>query len=627
MLRFLSATCCLMLFCVNVAAQVAYSIDSNYFKSKTEQNNLTSAFRNAYPDTSLNELQNYFPRNFLGNVGLPSPNYLFNYGTQNIGFVFFQPPSSNDKFKESDVAYYRTKGPYADLTGIAGSKQLQIFKMLFTHTYKSVNIALKFNRYTSTGFYGKQQTYTNNFFLTSNYTAKNNRFGYYLYVLNNGNKNAENGGIRDTLLTDSTVLIHKDLMQVRISSANRNNSETKAMLNPWFRLNKSSDSLNGIDHFIQVKSKLGFSSFRYKDANVSKDNFYYLKQFDVDSTQDSSHVVQFVNEISYAALSANKNFGLSAGYRNETSKVRQSIWHHRDSVVLKDNFTNHILASDFFYRKTFASSDSLHQKEKLLESKLNAQYVLAGFYSGNYKAESNSFFLFNARNQNRIFLDLLYEKRNVDFNYNNWISNNFVWLNNGYKAQEQLQTKFGISLHRMFSLSVYYQSVYNYLYFDNIATPRQYAGTINNTGVSADFIKIFFKHLGVGLNYLYQNTSDKERVRIPQNTLSAKLFFNGNLFRNNMQLQFGIQAQQYSSFYAYNYMPSTQAFYLQDQIKTSEYPYVDVYLNVRVRPVCVFLKIENALQGFVGGNNYFFVPGYYQTDRAFRFGIKWVFFD
>ncbi|MBX3163193.1 MAG: hypothetical protein KF900_01825 [Bacteroidetes bacterium] len=620
------AVFCGGLLCTGANAQVAYSTDSNYFKNKTEQNNLLSVFRSNYPDSSITELQNYFPRNFMGNIGLPSPNYLFNYGTENLGFILFQPPTRNDVFKEKDITYYRSKGPYADLTGVAGSKQLQIFKLLFTHTYKRVNLTLKLNRYTSTGFYKHQQTYTNNVFFTSNYSTKNNRWGYYVYALNNGNKNSENGGIYDTLLNASTQALRKELVRTRITTASRSNGETKFMFNPWFKLNKHSDTLKGIDHFIQVKSNANFNTFRYRDNNVSTNRVYPIKNVDTLKTNDSSRVTQFVNEVNYAVMSINKTFALSAGYKHEYTKLRQYVWKDTLNTLLYQNFfTNHILSADAVYR-TDSKPDSLNTTPTLFESKVNAQYIVSGFYAGNAKAESNSFFVFNAKKHNKIFLDVLFEKRNPDFIYNNWFSNHFVWQNNNYSPQTQLQAKFGISLYKLFTLSAFYQAVSNYLYFDHAATPQQHSGAISNTGLSADVTKLFFKHLGVGLTYLYQTTSQKNIVRIPQHTLSAKLFLNGNLFKGNMNVQLGVQVQQYSSFYAYSYMPATEIFYLQNQIKTSEYPYLDVYLNVRIRPVSVFLKMENALQGFVG-NDYFLVPGYYQTDRAFRFGLKWVFFD
>jgi hypothetical protein len=93
-----------------------------------------------------------------------------------------------------------------------------------------------------------------------------------------------------------------------------------------------------------------------------------------------------------------------------------------------------------------------------------------------------------------------------------------------------------------------------------------------------------------------------------------------------LQLNTGAQLDLYSSFYGYAYMPSTQMFHLQHSIKTAEYPFVSIYLNARIRPVTIFVKVENILQNYVG-TNYSFVPGYFQPDRCFRFGLSWMFFD
>ncbi len=141
----------------------------DYLKIKKEQNNLLSGFKASYPDTSITDFHNFFPRNYMGNIGLPSPNYEFNYHTDDLGFRFYRPPLVNDMFNENQAEYYRSKGPYANLTGVAGGKQLQMFKMLFTHTYRDkVNITVRLNRYSSKGFYQKQLAFANNLFVTSN---------------------------------------------------------------------------------------------------------------------------------------------------------------------------------------------------------------------------------------------------------------------------------------------------------------------------------------------------------------------------------------------------------------------------------------------------------------------------
>ncbi len=609
-----------LFFCLTfvLKAQVFYSTDPTYIAFKTEKNNLITKYHFTYPDSSIINIHNYFLRNFLGNIGLPSPNYLLNYGTNDIGFTFYTPPYKNDMYSESQVNYYRTKGPYANLTGVAGSKKFQTFKMLFTHTYKRVNVAIKFSRYTSQGYYLKQQSYTNNFYLSSNYTTKKERFGYYFYILNNGNKNKENGGILADSLTEVTMLQNKELFPVKLNNATRDNRELKAMFNPYFLLNKK-DSSTKVNHFIQFKSAFASNSYQYKDENIASDNYYIITYLDTLRTNDSAHVRKFNNEINYAAVTTNSNFAFSAGYKNEINQV----WQKADSV-----FLNHIATADLTFKKVLTREENQvakdHQKE--IQTHFNFQYIFEGVNKGNYKAENKTVLLLNRTKQRYLYLNLLAEDRSADYIYNYWVSNHFTWFNNGYRSQQQTQAVLGFNLNKYLLASVFVQNINNYLYFDNVALPRQYATTINNLGATVNFTKVFFKHLGTSLEYRLQNTSNATYVRLPKHQATAKLFYTGIFFKNNLQLQIGGQLQMYDSFYAYGYMPSTQAFYLQESYKTKPYPFLDVYLNARIRPVNFFLKIENGLFGFAG-TNYSLAQGYYQTDRAFRLGISWTFFD
>jgi len=155
-------------FFTSISGQVTYSTQQNYLNCKTEQNNLLTPFFNAYPDTSIQELSQYMPRNFMGNTGLPSPLYLLRLQSNNLGFRLYEIPYANDRFSDNQVEYHTALGPYASLQGIAGDKQLQMFRLFFTNTYyKRLNISLRFNRNTSLGFYKKQQTFTNNFYFSA----------------------------------------------------------------------------------------------------------------------------------------------------------------------------------------------------------------------------------------------------------------------------------------------------------------------------------------------------------------------------------------------------------------------------------------------------------------------------
>jgi hypothetical protein len=608
-------------------SQVKYSNDPDYLYSKTEYGDvLYKKFKPAYPDTGIKNLQNYTSRNYMGNLGLPTPSYLLSYKSKPLGFNLYDLPFGNDLIKKEQVEYYRSKGPFASLTGIAGSKQEQSFRMLFTHTLKNgLNVTVKFNRFGSKGFYQKQQTFTNNFYTSQNYTTKNNRFGFYSYLLFNKVKYQENGGIKyDTIFRDDPT-VGKDLLAVNLSNSKRTVRETYAAFNPWFKLNKGNDSGN-VSHYVDYKLSYTGNYYWYQDAGLPYDGFYKNTYLDTMTTSDSTHLRQFINRVNYTFKMNKIGLGAYAGFSHEYNVLHQ----FRDSI-----FSHQLVYGSLFYDKLFKSKDSTSiNRNKQFASRVTYSSVLAGPNSGDMKIEWNtelSFRLnekgFGTKKTSRIYLSVLSEKRHPDFLYNYWYANNFRWENN-FKQTDLFQTKLGL-IHNASGLSanILWQDIGHYLYFDSLtALPKQSNVVISNWQYNLNYNYVFFKHLGLRLNLYYQTTNKSALMRIAPGAAAGSIYYTGNLFKNNLQLQIGVQGEYYQKFKAYAYMPATNQFYLQNRVSVGDYPFVDVYLNARIRPVQFFVKVENVLYGLLG-SNYSFVPGYIQPDRAFRFGLTWMFFD
>jgi len=218
------------------------------------------------------------------------------------------------------------------------------------------------------------------------------------------------------------------------------------------------------------------------------------------------------------------------------------------------------------------------------------------------------------------------ESRNPDHFYNNWVSNHYTWFNNGFLPTQTSQILLGASLDKRIGLELYVKNISNFLYLDELAYPTQLSGDMLLSGAKAYASFTVFRHLGLRAEHTYQSSSRQAFISLPSNISKAQIFYTGNLFKGNLQLNTGLQAELYSSFYSYAYMPATQMFYLQNRVMTTQYPYLTVYLNARIRPVSIFVKVENALQNYAG-TNYSMVAGYFQPDRCVRFGINWMFFD
>lgn len=621
---FVTAAVFISGFCFS---QVKYSSDPEYLLSKTEFGNvLFKNYKIAYPDTGIKNLHNYNGRNYMGNLGLPTPSYMLSYKSKPLGFNLYDLPFGNDIISKQQVEYYRTKGPYASLTGIAGSKQEQSFRMLFTHTFKNrLNFTLKFNRFGSKGFYNKQQTFTNNFYTSQNYTTKNNRFGFYSYFLFNKVKYQENGGIKYDTVFATEPTVGKDLLEVNLSNAKRTVRESYAAFNPWVKLNKGNDS-GRVSHYIDYKLSYAGNYYWYQDAGLPYDGFYNTIYLDTVKTSDSTHLRQFTNRVNYTFKLNKVGLGAYAGYSHEYNILHQFA----DSI-----FAHQFVYGSLFYDKLLLNKDSSSiNRNKFFSTRVTYSSILSGPNSGDMKLELNSELSFRlnekglgTKKTSRIYLSVFSEQRHPDFIYNYWYANNFRW-DNKFKSTQLFQTKLGLSNSATgLSANVLWQNVANYLYFDSLtATPKQSNVVISNWQYNLNFNKVFFKHLGLRINLYYQSTNKSSLIRIAPGAATGSIYYTGNLFKNNLQLQIGVQGEYYQKFKAYDYMPATNQYYLQNRISVGEYPFVDVFLNARIRPVQFFVKIENVLYGALG-SNYSFVPGYIQPDRAFRFGLTWMFFD
>jgi hypothetical protein len=81
-----------------------------------------------------------------------------------------------------------------------------------------------------------------------------------------------------------------------------------------------------------------------------------------------------------------------------------------------------------------------------------------------------------------------------------------------------------------------------------------------------------------------------------------------------------------SAYYANAYMPATGQFYIQTEKKYGDYPFIDFFINAQIKTVRIFIKVDHLNSGLMG-NYYMLTPHYPMSDRAFKFGISWRFFD
>ena len=127
---------------------------------------------------------------------------------------------------------------------------------------------------------------------------------------------------------------------------------------------------------------------------------------------------------------------------------------------------------------------------------------------------------------------------------------------------------------------------------------------------------------------LFQLSSDKEVLPLPSLALNLRWYLQFNIVDPKvLQLQLGVNARYTTLWYAPSYNPVAGVFTLQKEETYGNCPVFDVFINAQWKKCSVFLKLENAGNGWpMDRHDYFTAHRYIQTSRVIKFGISWPFY-
>ncbi len=125
---------------------------------------------------------------------------------------------------------------------------------------------------------------------------------------------------------------------------------------------------------------------------------------------------------------------------------------------------------------------------------------------------------------------------------------------------------------------------------------------------------------------VYQYDGKTDVLKLPDLILMHSIYFSTELFKSAVSAQLGVDIFYNTSYYANAYMPATGIFYIQKDKKTGNYPYLDVFVNIKIKRAMIFAKFEHINKGLFD-YNYYMTPHYPMQDGAFKLGVKWRFFN
>ena len=569
-------------------------------------------------ENGLNSFQNYLVRNNMGNVGMAVNDGVWKESESGIGFRYFKNNYQNYFYLPENIKFYNTRSPFSDLMYVAGSKKEGYFKMTFAYNIKkNWNITVDFSRIRSEGFYKRSKTLGNFIGLSTNYKGKNNR--YWLLVSGGFNsiKNEESGGVMRDSDFVNRISSERILTDMNLQSAKQGVMTSGIMVKQYLNMGTRSEDTASLGMIIPANRFILISTYNNLALKYADDyplgGFYKNVFYDSVKTFDTTFTYSIGNELEWKRVDNGnhigffKKIGFGGGIKDELIRVKQRAM---DSVM-----NNIILKAELF---NLYSDYSLNWKGE-------GRYIVNGCNKGDFKLGGII---------RKKFFDSIvevtfrgsYSVNSPDFIFNKYASNNFFWNNNFDKTKKwNIGGDFEMKRLKML-LGANYTIVQNDLYFDNFAIARQYSGAIP---MFSSYLKKDFKlgnwHLDNSV--LYQYVPDSMVIRVPSLILNHSLYFSINkMFKGALDLQIGASVYYNSAYYANAYMPATGEFYLQNDAKYGNYPFIDFFVNAKIKAVRVFVKIDHLNSGFTG-SNYMITPHYPINERAFKLGVSWRFWD
>ncbi len=589
-------------------------------------------------DTLLDNFQIYHPvfinsitSTYVGNYGTPALNNDFFDRNSNVDFFFLKSREAY-LFTPANIQYYNTKTPLTRLDfGQSANKAIKNeTRFNFFHSQNVNpfwNFTLRINMAKSAGQYNAQSSKNNFITLYSSYNKDN--LNIYSGFITNTVKNEENGGLTsDSLLFNGA---ETELLNTNLNASKSNFKGTYYFVNGEYRFGKIIETEKDSGLFRPIFGILFSSQYErhrqdFFDEEESGNTFFKNTYYGDDYIKDSIRFNRLNNVFQlkqYENAERKTSFGKRAYVGIDFIKtvnpgMDSTKYGGKDTTGYESiihNFSNLYGGAGIFRETGKFWTWNFEGKIYLIGPKAG-QTELSGIISKPFKIfkDSTASLVIGGYINNMV----------ADYFQEEFYSNHFRW-NNNFSMEQRMDVNGSIiSSKAKLKLTGNYAIINNFIYnnYDGIPSQTDKELLILSAFADKDFN---YRNLHFRVRALWQQASNKEFIHLPvfSGFVSAYYKF---VISKVMFTQIGFDTRYNTKYYADAYSPATGLFYLQNEKKYGNYPYIDVYANLRLKRTIVFFKMLNIGTNFLDGE-YITTPNYPMPRSSFRFGISWLFYD
>jgi hypothetical protein len=368
----------------------------------------------------------------------------------------------------------------------------------------------------------------------------------------------------------------------------------------------------------RINHKLSYEKYSIIYQDLKPKSIFY-QDFDPILSQtktfDSIGVYNIRNVIDWNTLGYKK-------YNNDvpfylTLGVEHNYTYHAGyvDILTQEQFNN------ITYTNIRANAGVVLNLLKSTKITANSQVITNGYHAGDFyiDAQWKQYIGTSNRNFGALVLDINLNRQSADWFEEYYYSNNFRW-DNDFNQETYLQFKVSYLLP-FFELGLKQTNINDYIYFGTDAKPQQYTGNVSISTLYSKFNIKLNKFETTGYASL-QITNNDKIIHLPYFQGKIKFAYNIDLVKNISMMQPSIVINYFTAYYADAYMPALRTFYLQEDVKVGNYPYIDFCVTFKLKDANIFVLYTN-MYSLTGDNRYYTTPHYPMRDSRLCFGVNW----
>ncbi|MEP5613603.1 MAG: putative porin [Cyclobacteriaceae bacterium] len=559
--------------------------------------------RQSFIDRNARKYQN------LGNLGTALTSVFFEPQEligRTSGFNAFSPYSRRGL---NTIKYYDTKSPFIDLLVFLGGGNKNIVNVDFSRNVREGwNLGFDLHKITTDKIFarnsvGDRQTTGTSFDLYTHYQHQNVPYQAVFYYAKTSHNVFELGGMRFGNDSTTAELFQQNNGLLQLEDAQNKRDESTVHLYHDYQIAEQFQLYHSLDIYNEKNLYQDFTDGSLTEYDTYSDAYNGVFQIDPDSTYERSRFSSTTNEV---------------GIKGDLSSI-----FYRAYVKLRT------VDFDYFFLDPLGKTTETY---------------LGGYTRFNWKEkfrvigeaevmQTGEYLFGGALESNLINLKYTSKSYRVPIIYENYFGNHYEWNNNFSPVfVNKLDGSIKLSYKAFSFIPKVSLTAYNdFVYFNQSQEPVQASDGIAVATIGGEINTVIRGRKDEGFHIqnevLVTNVSggSADAIRIPELFYNGRYYWAGWVFKDKIPVQMGVDLHARSSYFANDYNPVNQQFFLQDDFEISSYFKADLFLTMRVDKFYVGIKWSHFNQP--PDNGYFVTPYYPGQPKNFDLLIRWTFFD